>query len=171
MLILDLKNDYLITNASDDVSFEFDYLRNVILFGDQTIRLSPHEADILRVLLNHRARPTPIDALIPMVYGAREPDSAAASIRVAIHSLRKKIGPTGMTIKVTPGLGYEIDTTALPEVNHRLTDKILLALNHARASGERDIVKHLQAAMSVAEGHRQTWNGAANAPHSTMVLQ
>ena len=141
--------------ASARHGFEFDYLRNLILFNEQVIHLSPHEADILRVLLNHRARPTPMNLLISRVYGAREPNAAAASIRVAIHSLRKKIASTGILIQSASGVGYEVDTAKLPQLNRRLGDKILLALNHARATGDHKIVEYLQAALALAESQRK----------------
>jgi DNA-binding winged helix-turn-helix (wHTH) protein len=133
----------------------------VISHQGKVIHLSPHEADILRVLLNHRARPTPVNMLIPLVYGANEPDTAASSIRVAIHSLRKKIAATGMVIRASPGLGYEVDAGSFPEMNRRLSDKILMALNHAKASGEREIIAHLQAAMGIAEARSRKKEGAA----------
>jgi DNA-binding winged helix-turn-helix (wHTH) protein len=130
---------------------------NVTLHGGNVITLTPHESDILRVLLNNRARPTPIGTLIQKVYDANEPDAAAVSIRVAIHSLRKKIQPTGMVIKVEPRVGYEIDASHIPELNRRLPDKILIALNLARASGELEIAKLLESALSLAENKRQKW--------------
>jgi DNA-binding response OmpR family regulator len=71
-------------NAADHEGFEFDYNHSTILCGGNAITLSPPEADILRVLLNNRARPTPIGTRIQKVYGANEPDAAAVSIRVAI---------------------------------------------------------------------------------------
>jgi DNA-binding winged helix-turn-helix (wHTH) protein len=135
--------------------FEFDYNRNLIHYGDGTIRLSPHEADILRVLLNNRARATPIGTLIQSVYGLKEPDAAATSIRVAIHSLRKKIKPTGMMIRAEPRVGYEIDASQVPELNRRLTDKILIALNLARANKQMEVAMHLQQALTIAERRRQ----------------
>ena len=102
------------------------------------------------MLLNNRARPTPIGSLIQKVYGANEPDAAAVSIRVAIHSLRKKIQPTGMVIKAEPRVGYEIDASHIPELNRRLPDKILMALNLALATGELEIAKFLEAALGLA---------------------
>ncbi len=137
--------------------FEFDYNRNLIHYHGLTIRLSPHESDILRVLLNHRARPTPIGMLIQRVYGMNEPDAAAVSIRVAIHSLRKKITPTGMSIRVEPRVGYEIEASHIPELNRRLNDKILVALNLAKANDEMEIAGHLQIALDLAEGKRAKW--------------
>ena len=122
------------------------------------IGLSPHEADILRVLLNNRARATPIGMLIQKVYGGSEPDAAAVSIRVAIHTLRKKIRPTGISIKVEPKVGYEIEASHIPELNRRLSDKILLALNLAQSTGENEVAGHLKAALELAEAKRQKWS-------------
>ena len=138
--------------------FEFDYTRNVIWFGGSVIKLTPREADIMRVLLNNRSRLSSVSALIQRVYGACEPDSAAVSIRVAIHSLRKKIAPTGIKIIVRSGIGYEIDASGVPELNRRLTDKILIALNHARARGEDGVANLLESALVLAEARRQKWD-------------
>src|SRR5580704_18252454 len=146
-----MENLHKITSIPKHDGFEFDYNHNVICFGGKVIRLSPHESDILRVLLNNRARPTPIAVLIQQVYGANEPDTAAVSIRVAIHSLRKKIQETGMSIQVEPRVGYEIEASNVPELNRRLNDKILVALNMARSSDEHEIVIHLQRALDLAE--------------------
>jgi hypothetical protein len=108
-------------------------------------------------LLNNRGRPTPIGTLIQRVYGAHEPDAAAVSIRVAIHSLRKKIRETGMVIKAEPKVGYEIEASHLPELNRRLVDKILIALNVARSTGETEVAGHLETALNIAEMKRQKW--------------
>ena len=145
------------TYTAQHDGFEFDYNHNVIFFSGKVIKLSPHESDILRVLLNHRARPTPVGTLIQRVYGANEPDAAAASIRVAIHSLRKKIHETGLSIRAEPKVGYEIEATNMPELNRRLSDKILLALNMARSSDEHEIVIHLEQALGLAEIKREKW--------------
>jgi len=138
-------------DATSEPGFEFDYACNVIFCRGQTIRLSPHEADVFRVLLNNRARPTPSSTLIQRVYGAHEPDAAATSVRVAIHSLRKKLQTTGMSIQTRPGVGYEVDTSGIPELNRLLADKILMALNHARAAGQSNIVQILQNALKLSE--------------------
>jgi len=150
-----------LVEAASHHDFEFDYNRNVIFYKGMVIYLSPHEADILRVLLNNRARPTPIGVLIQRVYGANEPDAAAVSIRVAIHSLRKKIRDTGMTIRAEPRVGYEIDASHIPELNRRLNDKILLALNLAQATNETEIAAHLKIALALAEVKRQKWVASA----------
>lgn len=146
-----------LVEAATHSGFEFDYDRNVIFFKGDVIHLSPHEADILQVLLNNRARPTPIGTLIQRVYGACEPDSAATSIRVAVHSLRKKIEVTGMEIRAEPRVGYEIDASRIPELNRRLTDKIRIALELARDTQEQDIANHLQVALAMAEAKRIRW--------------
>lgn len=140
--------------------FEFDYNHNVVYFKGRAIHLSPHEADILQVLLNNRARTTPLGLLIQQVYGSSEPETAAVSIRVSVHSLRKKLADTGIKIKAEPRVGYEIDATAVPELNRRLSDKILIALNTAKASGEREIIDTLQAAYDMAETRRRQWLAA-----------
>jgi DNA-binding winged helix-turn-helix (wHTH) protein len=137
--------------------FDFDYNRNSIIYRGKVIKLSPHEADILRVLLNNRARPTPIGTLIQRVYGANEPDAAAVSIRVAIHSLRKKVQETGMRIRAEAKVGYEIEADSIPELNRRLHDKILMALNVACANEEHEIAEYLRAALELAMVKREKW--------------
>jgi len=119
------------------------------------------------VLLNNRARTTPLGLLIQQVYGSSEPETAAVSIRVSVHSLRKKLGDTGIKIKAEPRVGYEIDATAVPELNRRLSDKILIALNTAKASGEREIVDTLQAAYDMAETRRRQWLAAHAGPNQS----
>jgi len=145
------------TSVASHDDFEFDYNHNVIYFSGKVINLSPHEADILQVLLNNRARPTPTSILIQKVYGANEPDAAAISIRVAIHSLRKKIEETGMSIRAEPNVGYEIDVSRVPELNRNLNDKILSALNVARSSDEDEIAGFLEIALNLTESKRLKW--------------
>jgi len=140
--------------------FEFDYNHNAVYFKGEVIHLSPHEADILQVLLNNRARTTPLGLLIQQVYGSSEPETAAVSIRVSVHSLRKKLLVTGIKIKAEPRVGYEIDAAAVPELNRRLSDKILIALNLAKGSGEREIADLLQTAYEMAELRRRQWLGS-----------
>lgn len=146
----------LVEKASHQ-GFEFNYNHNVIFFRGKVIHLSPHEADILQVLLCNRARVTPLEVLIQRVYGSSEPDTAAVSIRVSIHSLRKKLLETGIKIRAEARVGYEIDASSVPELNRRLSDKILLALNVAKATGERDIAERLQIAFEIAEAKRRQW--------------
>jgi DNA-binding winged helix-turn-helix (wHTH) protein len=137
--------------------FEFDYSHNVVYFKGDGIHLTPHEADLLQILLHNRARTTPLGVLIQKVYGASEPQTANVSIRVAMHSLRKKLRDTGIKIKAEPRVGYEIDAEAIPDLNRRLSDKILIAINTAKASGEDAIAERLQAAYDMAEAHRRQW--------------
>jgi DNA-binding winged helix-turn-helix (wHTH) protein len=149
-----MRNESRLFDEAGYKGFEFDYNRNVIFDHGRVIRLAPHESDVLQTLLNNRGRPTPMSALIQRVYGIREPDAAAVSIRVAIHSLRKKIKSTGMNIRVEPSVGYEIDASRIPELNRRLSDKILMALNLAQANEETEVVRILEDALSTAERKR-----------------
>ena len=149
-----MKNDNQLRDEAGYKGFEFDYNRNVIFDHGNVIRLAPHEADILKTLLDNRGRPTPMSALISKVYGIREPDAAAISIRVAIHSLRKKIKATDMQIRVEPSVGYEIDASRIPELNRRLTDKILLALNLAQANDDSEVAHLLEQALAIAAKKR-----------------
>jgi DNA-binding winged helix-turn-helix (wHTH) protein len=139
----------------DHRDFEFDRNRNVIFFNGDVIYLTPHEADILSILLDNRGRPTPIDVMIQRVYGDREPGAAAVSIRVAIHLLRKKIIPTGMIIRAESRVGYEIDALAVPELNRSLSAHILSAFNLALAADEPEIAERLKAVLDLAEAKRE----------------
>jgi DNA-binding winged helix-turn-helix (wHTH) protein len=139
----------------DHDDFEFDRNRNVIFFDGDVIYLTPHEADILAILLDNRKRPTPIEILIQRVYRGREPCAPAVSIRVAIHLLRKKILPTGMSIRAEARVGYEIDASAVPELNRSLSDHVLSALNLALAAGEVEIAERLKSAHDLAEAKRE----------------
>src|ERR1700761_8698508 len=167
---LQMQNYHKITSIPNHDGFEFDYNHNILYSHGKVIRLSPHEADILRVLLNNRARPTPIGVLIQKVYGANEPDAAAVSIRVAIHSLRKKIQETGMSIRAEPKVGYEIEASHIPELNRRLNDKILVALNLARATDEHEVAAHLERALELAEVKRQKWLSQAQSMMPTAAV-
>ncbi len=139
-------------------SFEFDHINNQIIYKRKVVRLSPHEADILRALLSNLAHPTSVDTLIHHVYGADQPQTAAISIRVAISSLRKKIFAAGMSIRPEHGVGYKIEAPHIPELNRRLSDKIGMALNLARETEEVEIAEHLEAAFAIAAIKRQRWN-------------
>lgn len=109
--------------------FEVDNSRRVIFDHGRVILLAPHEANILQLLVTNRGRLTPMDTLTSHVCGNREMDTAAISVRVAIHSLRKKIKSTGLAIRAEPSVGYELDASRVLELNQRLTDKMLMELN------------------------------------------
>jgi DNA-binding winged helix-turn-helix (wHTH) protein len=146
-------------------SFEFDYSHNLLFFSGKVIRLSPHETEILRILLNNRAHPTSIDTLSRSIYGEDEPASGTVCVRVAIHSLRRKIAETGMRIVAEAKVGYRIDASHLPELNRRLTDQILIALEMANECGEAEIVKSLEAAYLLAEAKREQWRSRSQSVH------
>jgi DNA-binding winged helix-turn-helix (wHTH) protein len=149
-----------LVSSAHHQGFEFDYDHNVVFFNGKVIHLSPHEADILQVLLNNRARVTPLAVLIQKVYGLDEPETAAGSLRVTIHSLRKKMHETGIKIRSAARVGYEVDAAIVPDLNRRLSDMVLMALNTAKASNEREIAAQLLRAYDLAETKRLQWLGA-----------
>jgi DNA-binding response OmpR family regulator len=102
----------LVNNVSHR-RFEFDYSRNAVFFQSRIIQLSPHEADILHLLLKNRHRVTPLGALIQRVYGVTESDTTTVSTRASVHSLRKKLAATGIAIKAIARTGYEIAFTEM----------------------------------------------------------
>lgn len=134
---------------TDRDEFALDYERNAVLHEGKVTHLSPHETDILYTLLNNRGRVTSMETLIRRVYGTCEPETAEMSIRVTIHSLRKKLLGTGIAIKSQAKLGYEIEAPNVPRSKQHLADKILLALNTAKTAGHWDISKHLQIALEL----------------------
>jgi len=140
-----------LVECKPQANFEFDYSRNAVHFQSRTIRLSPHEADILHLLLMNRSRVVPLDTLIGRVYGASEPETAPVSIRVAVHSLRRKLAETGIKIQARARVGYEIDLECVPEMNLGLKEKVLSALNVANAAGQREIADRLAAILQLVE--------------------
>ena len=72
-------------------------------------------------------------------------------------SLRKKILATGMRIQVEPRVGYEIEASHIPELNRRLSDKIVIALNLARSTDEQEVASYLETALKLAEINREKW--------------
>ena len=70
-----------------------------------------------------------------------------------------------MTIRAEPSVGYEIDASRIPELNRRLSDKILVALNLAQANEENEVVRVLEEALSIAERKK------SSAPRPAMLTQ
>jgi hypothetical protein len=67
-----------------------------------------------------------------------------------------------MQIRVEPSVGYEIDASRIPELNRRLTDKILLALNLAQADEDTEVARLLEQALAIAAKTRTEKFPAAN---------
>lgn len=149
------------TDKGRSRDFAFDYDHNIVRFGGSEIRLSPYESDVLRILLRNRAGAIPIHQLVHQVYGSAAPDSAAVSIRVLVHALRKKLRHTGISITAEARRGYRIDSDVVPELSNELSDRILIALDTAKALGEFDVAECLQTAYDQVERERRDWLSTA----------
>jgi len=77
--------------------------------GGRSLRLTPREGGILRLLIHHRGRPVTRSELLEEVWGARG-DMMTRTVDMAVAKLRKKIEvePGRPRIVVTvKGIGYE----------------------------------------------------------------
>jgi two-component system KDP operon response regulator KdpE len=91
---------------ADDL--EIDFERRRVRSGNNVVRLTPKEFDLLRYLVLHRGKPVPHRELLQAVWG---PDYGDQSdyLRVFITHLRKKIEPNPAKPKyilTEPWLGY-----------------------------------------------------------------
>lgn len=91
---------------ADDL--EIDFERRRVRSGQNVLRLTPKEFDLLRYLVSHRGKPVPHRELLQAVWG---PDYGDQSdyLRVFITHLRKKIEPNPAKPKyilTEPWLGY-----------------------------------------------------------------
>lgn len=87
---------------------EIDFERRKVRSGNNTVRLTPKEFDLLRYLVSHRGKPVPHRELLQAVWG---PDYGDQSdyLRVFITHLRKKVEPNPASPKyilTEPWLGY-----------------------------------------------------------------
>lgn len=97
--------------------------RNAIFFQSKLIKLSPHQADIVHLLLLKHSRVVRLGTLIERVYGATEPEIAPVPIRVAVHALRRKLAETGIKILAEARVGHEIDGDSVSGMNLGLRTK------------------------------------------------
>lgn len=83
-----------------------------VTVDDQPLDLSARELGVLEVLMMRSGRVVSKDQLAEKLYGWDE-DVGTNAIEVCVHRLRKKIEPSGVTIRTIRGLGYlmEKDTT------------------------------------------------------------
>ncbi len=137
--------------------FTFDTERNLIVWRGLAIELSAQETHILRILFNNRGQTTTTKALIEGLPGAAASAVAAAAIRAAIASLRRKLAGTGIEIKPLQKFGYEIIAFKVPELNRRLSDRILLAMSQAVDTGNKEVAEQLHVALELAKESEQLW--------------
>ena len=102
------------------LQFDRDTRRATI--GQEVVDFSPREWSLLDLLLNQRDKVVTKDQ-IAQVWGAdrggertdaAKADSAPGSIEVYIHRLRRKLEPSGISIRTVRGLGYLLETEAGP---------------------------------------------------------
>jgi DNA-binding winged helix-turn-helix (wHTH) protein len=145
-----------ITGRVGKADFEFDIAGNVIRVKGRSIALQPLETHVLRILLNNRGQITSARSLTRAQLGGRDAPSEAI-IDGVIASLHKKLTGTGLEIETNQNVGFEIHALKVPELNRRLSDKILLAMNQAIESGNKAIVKQLRVALVLAKECEQDW--------------
>jgi len=145
-----------ITGSVGRATFEFDIAGNVIRVEGRSIELKPIETRILRILLNNRGQLTTTRSLARARSGGAEAPSAAA-IHDTLASLRRKLAGTGLEIKTNQRVGFEIHAFKVPELNRRLSDKILLAMNQALESGNKSIIEQLHVAWDLARESERLW--------------
>lgn len=76
-----------------------------VTVDDKPLDLSARELGVLEVLMTRSGRVVSKDQLTEKLYGWDE-DVGANAIEVCVHRLRKKIEPSGVTIRTIRGLGY-----------------------------------------------------------------
>ncbi|HKO08166.1 MAG TPA: helix-turn-helix domain-containing protein [Alphaproteobacteria bacterium] len=157
-----------ITGTVGEKNFEFDIGGNVIRFQGRSIPLQPLETHVLRILLNNRGQVTSVTSLSRSRRGAREAASAE-SIREAISSLRQKLEGTGLQINSSQSVGYEIHAFNVPELNRRLSDKVLLAINQAAGSGNKALIEQLHVALQLSKESERQWRKRAKAREQRAV--
>ncbi|MGO8865598.1 MAG: helix-turn-helix domain-containing protein [Alphaproteobacteria bacterium] len=151
-----MDSDKTITGSVGERNFEFDIGDNVIRFQGRSIPLQPLETRVLRILLNNRGQVTSVTSLSRSRRGAREAASAE-SVQEAISSLRQKLEGTGLQINSCQSVGYEIHAFNVPELNRRLSDMVLLAINQAAGSGSQALIEQLHVALQLAKERERQW--------------
>ncbi len=76
-----------------------------VTVDNQPLDLSARELGVLEVLMMRSGRVVSKDQLAEKLYGWDE-DVGTNAIEVCVHRLRKKIEPSGVTIRTIRGLGY-----------------------------------------------------------------
>jgi two-component system KDP operon response regulator KdpE len=99
-----------LTFSSDELNINFE-TRRVTLNG-KSIRLTPKEFDLLRILVSNPDKPIPHRKLLQMVWGPDYVDEVEY-LRVVVNQLRKKIEPEPSKPKyllTEPWVGYRFAT-------------------------------------------------------------
>nr|WP_297357445.1 response regulator transcription factor [uncultured Caldimonas sp.] len=97
-------------------SLSFDREARRATIGSELVEFSPREWSLLDLLLTQRDKVVTKDQIAQMWAGDgtraeanRGGDAAPGSIEVYIHRLRRKLEPSGITIRTVRGLGYLLE--------------------------------------------------------------
>ncbi|WP_084215867.1 BTAD domain-containing putative transcriptional regulator [Pseudonocardia spinosispora] len=122
------------------MSFKFCILGPVRVWrsGLELTAGSPQQKAILTLLLLHRGRYIPSDALIEKVWGANPPASANSTVRVYISRLRKLLAGTSgrSAIHSDHSGGYSLELDPADEFDLVTLDNFLDEALHAREAGD-----------------------------------
>lgn len=86
----------------------FDTVARSASCDGRPLKLSAREADVLEILIRQFGRAVGKDRLVEHLYSADETPGDNA-IEVFVHRLRKKLGPTPVTVTTLYGHGYQLD--------------------------------------------------------------
>jgi two-component system, OmpR family, response regulator TctD len=82
--------------------------RRFLLHGEP-LSLSPREAAVLRVLLQHAGEPMSKQQILDRVV-SDEKDIQPEAVEVIVHRLRKRIDGSGLSVATYRGLGYALES-------------------------------------------------------------
>lgn len=86
----------------------YDLARRRFLLDGQPLPLSPREASVLRVLLEHAGEPMSKQQILDRVV-ADDKDVQPEAVEVIVHRLRKRLDGAGLRITTYRGLGYALE--------------------------------------------------------------
>jgi two-component system response regulator TctD len=88
-------------------ALEFDTATRRFRLGRQPFALSPREAGVLKVLLEHAGEPLSKQQILERVV-SDEKDIQPEAVEVIVHRLRKRLEGSGVAIETLRGLGYAL---------------------------------------------------------------
>jgi two-component system KDP operon response regulator KdpE len=109
------QNGELTVFRSSDLTV--DLVRRVVTVHGASVKLSPHEYDLLRLLVKHAGKVLPHQFVLKGLWGG---DGDVQYIRIYIRQLRQKIEPDPkrpVHIVTEPGLGYRMQVLDYPLKN------------------------------------------------------
>jgi len=91
-------------------SLTLDTLANQVLADGVALDLTQREYDVLGILIERGGKVVSKDFLFERLYGW-DAQSTPSAIEVFISRIRRKIEPSGMTVRVIRGLGYLLESS------------------------------------------------------------